>query len=182
MDPTVRHAACPSCWPASAAEVLSGSTNQLRFRDRVAALRQDTAMKKLAMRYARDRDVAEDALQETCYAVMTVRDPGRIDDLPRYFRRVLQRKVVEMLELSGPLPTDDPDTVLAVSTGSVQRPGTRRPIGWGSPSEDRAVRRRQSSLWLVRLARLSAVSIPGRSADPQRYRRVIATVARLVLP
>jgi DNA-directed RNA polymerase specialized sigma24 family protein len=183
MEPTVRRAASTSSSrrPASGAVTHPASTGGLPFRDQVAALSQDPAMRSLALRYAHNRDLAEDALQETCYAIMKVRDPARIDNLPSYFRRVLQRKVVELLELSGPLPTDDPDASVAASAGSTTRPGTRHPAAWGSPSEDRAVRRAQSSAWLARLTRLAA-SVPGRSADPQQYRRIIAIVTQRILP
>jgi hypothetical protein len=184
MEPTVRRAASPSssCRPDLGLIAQSASTGGLPFRDQVAALGQAPAMRGLAFRYARNRDLAEDALQETCYAIMKIRDPGRIDNLPSYFRRVLQRKVVELLELSGPLPTDDPDTVVAALAGSIPRPGTRRPVAWGSPPENVAVRRTQSSVWLARLTQLGAASVPGRSTEPERYRRVITTVARRILP
>jgi hypothetical protein len=129
---------------------------------------------RLAERYARSRDVAYDALQETYYAVARVRDPERITDLRKYFCRVLQRQVVELLEVAGPSPTDDFDALLAARSNGVRSPG--------GPAEDRAVRLVQATAWLRRLARLPVVSVPGRSADSRRYQSAIVDIARCVLP
>lgn len=144
------------------------------FRDRVSALALDPEIVRLAERYARTRDVAYDAIQETYYAVVRVRDPDHITDLRRYFCRALQRQVVELLELAGPSPSDDVDALVAARSN-----GTRRP---GASAEEHAVRSVQRATWLRRLARLPAVSVPGRSPDPRRYQAVIVTIARHVLP
>lgn len=144
------------------------------FQDRVSALTQDSQIKRLAERYARSRDVACDALQETYYAVVRVRDPEHITDLRRYFCRVLQRQVVELLEVAGPSPTDDPDALIATLSNGVRSPG--------GPAEDRAVRLVQAAGWLSRLARLPVVLVPGRSSDSRRYQSVIVDIARWVLP
>ncbi len=160
----------------------SSSSLELSFGDRVAVLCQGAGMRGLAIRYARDHDLAEDALQETFYAVARVSDPSRIDDLARYVRRVLQRKVVELLESPCAHLSDDLDALIAASSGGVRRPNTKRPVVMGSPVQDLAVRRAQAKAWIGRLSRLSKTSVPRRSADPERYQRVIATVARRVLP
>ena len=180
MQPQTRTAS-DSCRTAAGPASPSSSPG-LSFGDRVAVLCAGSGMRSLAMRYARDLAVAEDALQETFYAVAKVSDPSRIDNLARYVRRVLQRKVVELLESPCPQPTDDLDALIAASAGGGRRPNTKRPVVKGSPAEDRAVRRAQGNTWIRRLSRLSVTAVPSRSADPQRYQHVIEKVARLVLP
>jgi DNA-directed RNA polymerase specialized sigma24 family protein len=118
--------------------------------------------------------VAYDALQETYYAVARVRDPEHITDLRKYFCRVLQRQVVELLEVAGPLPVEDLDALVAARSNGARSPG--------APVEDRAVRSMQGAAWLRRLARLPVVSVPGRSADSRRYQSVIVDIARCVVP
>ncbi|HEX3490154.1 MAG TPA: hypothetical protein VHU92_12445 [Streptosporangiaceae bacterium] len=118
--------------------------------------------------------MAYDALQETYYAVARVREPEHITDLRKYFCRVLQRQVVELLEVAGPSPTDDVDALIAARSTGERRPG-------GS-AEERAVRSVQAAAWLGRLARRPAGSVPGRSADSRRYQCAIVDIARCVLP
>jgi hypothetical protein len=152
------------------------------FADRVAALRVDAVMVKMAVRLARDRDLAEDALQETWYAVATHRDPARIRDLRLYFRQVLRRKVVRLLEQAGGAQlTDDPDLLLAARAGGLRGSGPRRPVSSSSPAEDDALRIAQLAGWLARLDLLGTGCVPGRSADPECYRRVILSASRILL-
>jgi Sigma-70 region 2 len=152
------------------------------FQDRVAALSVDPAMRRLAHYYARRHDLAEDILQDTFCAIVNVADPGRIGDLPAYFRRVLRRKAVAMLEIAGPIPTADIDALLATRPSMPGRPGTRRPDCSASTAERRAVLAAQLDAWTRRLDALGFAGIPGRSPDPARYRAVIADCARYSLP
>jgi len=151
------------------------------FADRVAALRADPVMVNMAMRLARDRDLAEDALQETWYAVVTVGNPAAIRDLRRYFSRVLRRQVVRILEQVGAQRTDDPEALIAAWVSASRGAGIRRPVSRSSPAEDGAVRMAQLAGWFLRLGQLGNGCVPGRSADPQQYRQVIVSAARNLL-
>jgi DNA-directed RNA polymerase specialized sigma24 family protein len=173
MESPVRPSASDSPHPLPGEPAPSADGERASFQENVSALTQDPQIKRLAERYARSRDVAYDALQETYYAVVRVRDPDQIADLRKYFCRVLQRQVVKLLELAGPSPTDDVDALLAARSDGAPRPG--------APAEERAVRSVQAAAWLRRLARLPAVSVPKRSADSRRYQTVIVTIARYVL-
>jgi DNA-directed RNA polymerase specialized sigma24 family protein len=173
MESSARPPASDSPHPLPADPALPTLGQGSSFQDLVSALTLDPQIRRLAERYARSRDVAYDALQETYYAVVRVRDPEHITDLRKYFCRVLQRQVVELLEVAGPSPADDMDALIAARSDGVPRPGGQ--------AEERAVRSVQAAAWLRRLARLPAVSVPGRSADTRRYQSVVVDIARCVL-
>lgn len=154
----------------------SGDVQPPNFDERVAALCQDRDIRLFAIKYARDHQLAEDALQETYYAVARVRDPARIEDLRKYFCRALKNQIGRLTEQAGPPPTGDVDAVLGAKAT-----GGRRPSARSSPCEERGVRTAQEATWLGLLRETSAVSVPERSGNPERYQGVVAAIARWVL-
>lgn len=146
------------------------------FQERVAKLSADPSIRNLARRYARNSDLAQDALQLTYEAVSAVRDPSHITDLRKYFCRVLQRKAVNLLESAGAAPSGDIEQVLAAQATGAKRLGNAR-----SPVEDCAVRAAQVAQWQLRLTKEGDRRVPARSPQPERYRKVVSSVARWVL-
>jgi DNA-directed RNA polymerase specialized sigma24 family protein len=148
----------------------------LAFHERLVALCHDGDIRRYAIRLAPNRDIAEDALQETYYAVARVSNPAGICDLPSYFRRALRNQVMRLTEQAGPPSSGDIDAVLAATDGG------RRPPVRNSPCEDRGVRTAQAATWMAALHdEKIAASVPGRSGDPRRYQSMIAATARWIL-
>src|SRR5579864_4712929 len=83
----------------------------LSFRDQLAEIVADPEVRRLALRRAGSRELAEDALQETFYAVARVRDPRRIESLRAFFCRSLINEINRQLVDPRPIPLDDPQTV-----------------------------------------------------------------------
>src|SRR5258708_14684686 len=104
------------------------------FHERLAALRQNGDIRRYAIKLARNRDMAEDALQETYYAIARVSNPPGVSDLPSYFRRALRNQVMRLTEQAGPPSSGDVDAVLAAAAGG------RRPSGRTSPCAARGLR------------------------------------------
>jgi hypothetical protein len=147
------------------------------FAERLAVLCQDRAIRRFAMKLARNRELAEDAIQEAYYAVSRVADPARIKDLRKYFCRALRNQVMRQSgESCARRPAGDVDALLAVTTAGGLRPSPR-----SSTCEEIGIRSAQEATWLRRLHGPSAATVPGRSADPREYRHAIADVAHWAL-
>jgi DNA-directed RNA polymerase specialized sigma24 family protein len=153
------------------------------LHDELSRLRNDPGSLRLALRYAdRDHDLAEDALQETCWAILRVKDPRRIDNLEAYFRTVLKRTVADQRGhlRRMPVPVDNLEAV----TGEADRGGMAPDPEPPRPVDAQAVSNVLSAGWLERLRRqrrqLRAL-LPDSSGDPARYRDVIATTAEEIL-
>jgi len=133
------------------------------FQQELLSTRQDPKVMRLALRWAGNRELAEDALQTVYCRVASVQHPESIVNLHAYFLRAL-----DDLEVLGR-----------------PQPGTSR---YGPASEpaidDKAYSTLQTEIWLKRHAgqcdRLNAAT-PARSADPARYRQVIYAAAKQVL-
>jgi hypothetical protein len=171
--------------PAALIDQIDGPVNGGRppgFMERLAEICKDPKVRGFAIKRAGfgRSDIAEDAIQETFWAVAKVRDPSRIDNLRVYFLRALSREITQLLTATtlAPLPgIDDPGHALADSP--------ERGDQWsGRPTEDRALRAAQASTWLGHLARLRqqpGTSVAGRSTDPLRYQRLIVALAESTL-
>jgi DNA-directed RNA polymerase specialized sigma24 family protein len=167
--------------PVAGVKVLPTATAPA-VRDELSRLRNDPGMLRLALRYAyRDHDLAEDALQETCWAILRLKDPRRIDNLEAYFRTVLKRTVADQRGhiRSAPVPVDNPETLTGeADRGVTPDPGPPRPV------DAQAVCNVLAAGWLARLRRerqrLRAL-LPDSSASPERYRDVVMVTSEEIL-
>jgi DNA-directed RNA polymerase specialized sigma24 family protein len=148
------------------------------YLDHLTLIREDPQVKKLARVRAGDPDMAEDALQETFYALARIRQPQHIDDLRKYFCKVLIHSVYRLRGQLGAVTVDDAGG-LADASG--------RALGGEAPPPllDEVVHTNMVARnWLERLAKQRAAltgSVPGRSPEPGRYRDVIMTTAEGML-
>jgi len=77
------------------------------YLEQLAAIREDPKVKNLARRQAGDSELAEDALQETYYAVARMENPERIVDLRAYYYRVLMRNIHRLRSQLGAILIED---------------------------------------------------------------------------
>ena len=142
-------------------------------------IRQDPKVIRLAIKWAGDRELAEDALQTAYYRVASVQDPERILNLRAYFLRTLKNEITGLYSVRQPVLLDDLEALTPAQSG---------PALYGPAAEpavdDQACNALQTQAWLKRHARQRApliAAVPGRSADPARYRNVIYAAAKQVL-
>jgi hypothetical protein len=144
----------------------------------LAAIREDPKVRKLARARAGDLELAEDALQETYYAVARMENPERIIDLRAYYSRVLLRNIHRLRSQLGAILIDD----FGVVADTCQRkPGGEPPP---PPFAEAVHTNMMGDNWRERLAMKHvalANNVPGRSPDPDRYRNAIATVSKEML-
>jgi len=150
------------------------------FHDELARIARDPEIRRLAERRAASRELAEDALQETYYAVARTRSPEHIRDLRAFFCTSLIREINHQLVRPAPILTDD--------IGAISDRGQGRPSPFAgarpAPVESQAHLGILAEAVLKRLdgdwAQLF-VLIPARSNDPRRYQVVILGTAKAVL-
>jgi DNA-directed RNA polymerase specialized sigma24 family protein len=148
------------------------------FEDDVARVAQDPGIRGLAVARAGSRELADDALQETHWAVARVKDPGRIQGLRAFFVTSLIREVNRQRARSTLVPVEDIDTTAEQGRGT---------SSIGSPPssvEDEASRRQLAETLLTRLNRdrdQLLASVPARSPDHRRYRTAIVAAAERIL-
>jgi DNA-directed RNA polymerase specialized sigma24 family protein len=142
-------------------------------------IRQDPKVIRLAIRWAGHRELAEDALQTAYYRVASVQDPERIVNLRAYFLRTLKNEITGLYSVRQPVLLDDLEALTPPQPG---------PALYGPAAEpavdDQACNSLQTQAWLKRHARQRVpliAAVPGRSADPARYRNVIYAAAKQVL-
>lgn len=149
------------------------------FERELLAIRSDPKVRNLAWRHTSDHDLAEDALQETCWAVGR-KDPQQIRDLRAYFCKVLIREAHRLRGQLGATVTGDQE-----SLAGMRRPGAAV-FGSVPPRaiDEEVGTRLLTDTWLERFsarrARLTA-AVPARSGDPERYRTLIVAVAEQML-
>jgi hypothetical protein len=152
----------------------SPATERSDYLDYLTVIREDPQVKNLARAWARDPDLAEDALQETYYAMARVKNPELIEDVRSYFCRVLMRKTKYLRSQLGAAVVDD---------FSGLADACQRKLGGGalSPPFDELVNTELlARKWLRCLASRGAAltrDVPGRSPDPDRYRLAVVTTA-----
>src|ERR1700678_1700336 len=151
----------------------------LDFQQELLAIMRDPRIKSLARRWARDPDVADDAIQAAYCALARVADPDAIVNLQAYFRQVLRHEVYHLCGQLGALLVDNFADLIDTSHGGPcgNAPAPR-------PLDEIVVTNLfiQDCLeaFAARRQELTA-AVPGRSLDPHRYRRVIAAAAERLL-
>jgi DNA-directed RNA polymerase specialized sigma24 family protein len=160
---------------------LTSSTSpagQDDFHERLRAIWEDPQVRKRAGSWARDPELAQDALQEAFYAVARVKDPDEIRDLRAYFWTAVMNAIRGHHRHARDIPQDD-----VVRLADAQQ-GRRGVESFAEPFEEAVCTGLQTEILLARFAAQRAAltrAIPGRSGDPARYRDVLATAAGLVL-
>jgi DNA-directed RNA polymerase specialized sigma24 family protein len=148
------------------------------YFQQLQAIREDLQVIRLARTRARDPELAEDALQETFYAMARISDPGRIRDLKAYFCRVLIHVINALRgQLGALLPEDFPRVAderlpVASSTASLRS------------VEESAATNSLAREWLARFSAertTLCAAVPSRSRDPGRYRELIVSTAEEVV-
>jgi DNA-directed RNA polymerase specialized sigma24 family protein len=148
------------------------------FREDLAKLTRDPAIRRLAASRTGSRELAEDALQETYCAVLRVKIPQAIQDLRAYYCRSLIREITYQRSRSTFVPVEDiATTTEQVGTGSsLYDPPA-------SVENEASIRHlAETVLSLLEQDRDQLMSsVPARSADHRRYRATIAATARAIL-
>jgi hypothetical protein len=145
------------------------------FQRRLASIREDPKVKRLARKHAGSQDLAEDALNETFCAVASVGNPDSIEDLRPYFCKVLIRTANRLRFQLGATPVDD---IGRVAADQQDKPG----CGPSPPPsiEDKVSANLLIQAWCGQLANNRGglvAKVPGRSPDPVRYREAILSIA-----
>lgn len=148
------------------------------YLELLAAIREDPQVRRLARPRVGDPGVAEDALQETFYAMAKIEHPEQIDDIRKYFCKVLTRNVYR---LQGQLKAVAVDDAGGVADASGRRLGGEAL----PPLFDEAVHANMlARTWLERFAKQRGAltgKVPGRSREPGRYRDAIVAAAEGML-
>jgi Sigma-70 region 2 len=150
------------------------------FQHELLVLWQDPQVRRLAPKWAGDRDLAEDALQTAFGKVAAVKHPERIANLRAYFLQVLKNEAVHQQTLRRAVPFENPEDALDPGQPGIAvcGPVQSRPIDVTVCNSIR------DQAWLERLAAARAcllAATPARSDDPERYRAVIYSAAEQVL-
>jgi DNA-directed RNA polymerase specialized sigma24 family protein len=148
-------------------------------RQQLAEIWADPRIKAFARGYARDPQVADDALQSAYLAMARLKHLDQIDNLRAYFCRVLVRAVHHERGQLGALVIDDFTRLTDEHDGAAD---SRRvsPTGF----EDDACTSVQAWSWHKRLvgARDQLMgTVSARSDDHDRYRTVIFAAAEQIL-
>jgi Sigma-70 region 2 len=146
--------------------------------EQLVAIREDPKVKHLARARAGDSELAEDALQETYYAVARLRNPERIVDLRAYYCRVLLRNIHRLRSQLGAILIED----FGVVADTCQRKpgGEPPPLPFDDTVSSHLLIRDMLRYLAAHRATLSN-TVPGRSPDPAHYRDVIVTVVERML-
>jgi hypothetical protein len=150
------------------------------FHDDLARIVADPEVRRLAERRAGCRELAEDALHETYWAVARTKSPSDIRDLRAFFCTSLIREINHQRTRQAPVPTQDIE-------GLSDRRQVAAPHAAGPPPTSVEGQASLRMLAQVVLARLKAapegltVLIPARSDDANRYRDAIIGAAITIL-
>lgn len=144
------------------------------YFDQLTEIREDPQVKKLARTKTGAPDLAEDVLQEAYYAMATVEHPEQIEDLRKYFCTVVVRMAYRLRGQSR--------TVAVVDVGGLADTCGRKLGGEAPPPpfDETIITKLLAREWLRYLAAQGAAllrEVPGRSAEPDRYRIVVVTTA-----
>jgi len=149
-------------------ENTSSSGGSSDFQQELLALRKDLQVKRFAWRLVGDLGLIEDLHQTVCLRLTVRKHPEQIEDIRRYYLRVMRNEASGLYALRSETPFEDPDSVPAPA----------------QPVEDQVCDSVRGHIWLQRLAARRETlwaGIPARSEDPRRYRAVIYRSAGQVL-
>ena len=148
----------------------------MAFLDDLAELVEDPEIRRLALRRARNQNLAEDALQETYRTVAQTGNPEAIEDLRKFFCKSLIRTIGRQFTVAAPIPAEDIDAIADTCQNS------------GTPSSDSVEEevhlRILAEVAFTRLDRDRGglmARIPARSDDPYLYRCAILAAAVTIL-
>jgi DNA-directed RNA polymerase specialized sigma24 family protein len=150
------------------------------FQPGLLAIRQDPQVRRLALKWAGDFDLAEDALQTAYSKVAAVRHPERIANLRAYFLQALKNEVVHQRTLRRAVPLENPEDVVDPDQFGTAMCG----LAPARPIDEKIGFSLQAQSWLKRLADERScllAAIPARSDDPVRYRAVTCDAAEQAL-
>jgi hypothetical protein len=139
---------------------------------------EDPRIRRLARSRAGDPEVAADALQEAYCAVARYGDPEKIEDLSKYFCRVLIHEIYRLLGQPRATLVDNFEDV----ADACQDNARGQPVP--QPFDETVCTHLDAQTWLKRFAdqREALIwAVPGRSPDPSHYRALIVAVAERVL-
>jgi len=151
---------------------------RLEFQRRLQEIWEDPQVRRLARSRARDFEMAQDALQEAYCSVARVNDPDGINDLKAYFCKVLIHVIKRLLGQLREVPEDDFESLSDARQGRI---GAESPP---LPFDEAVCGDLHAMSLLDRFAAQCETltrAVPGRSADPARYRDVIVAVAGSLL-
>jgi hypothetical protein len=149
------------------------------FFEDLERVRQDLVLRRLAQVRAGDRELAEDALQQTYWNVARVTHPETIRDLRAFFCRALINEIGRLLPQSVVTSVED---IVPISDREQMSTSSAR-----APSPDVEGETCSQILAKSLLARLESdrsfleTSVPGRSANHERYRSAILAAAASIL-
>ena len=146
------------------------------FSDDLAALARDPDTRRLAMRRAGSRELAEDALQETYWNIAKMAQPGSIRDLGAFFRTSLIREINHLRARRGPLPVED---IAAAGEQGAASSSRTLPDSVEHVVEIRRLAQCVLSRFETDHGQLMT-AVPRRSADPRYYRSAILAAARKI--
>lgn len=157
----------------------TASDSRPDFQQELLAIREDPEVRSLALRRAKNPEVAEDALQTAYCAVSRVANPAAIADLRAYFCRVLIREIYRELGQLQAAAAADFTSLVDMRQG---RPGSSSPAPRPFPEEVAIGVLGEG--WLGAFAARRgelATRVSRRSRDPVRYQRLIVRAAEHML-
>jgi DNA-directed RNA polymerase specialized sigma24 family protein len=157
----------------------TASDSQPDFQHELLAIREDPEVRSLALRRAKNPEVAEDALQSAYCAVLQVTNPSAIEDLRAYYCRVLINQVYREFGQLRAVVLEDLASLADKQQGQAGR-GSPLP----QPFSDQVATRLLGQGWLAAFTARRwelAAGVPHRSPDAARYQRLIVKVAEHTL-
>jgi hypothetical protein len=151
----------------------------VRFFEDLQRVRQEPAVRRLAQLRARDRELAEDALQQTYWNVARVPHPETIRDLRAFFCRALINEIRRLLAQPTAVSVED-----IATTSDRQQMSTSSARTSLSDVEDEVCSQTLAKALLARLKNnhsLLVASVPARSPSHQQYKTAVVAAATSIL-
>ena len=149
-------------------------------RQRLLEIWADPQVRGYARRYARDPDLADDALQSTYMTMARLKHLDQIENLRGYFYRVLRREVARELGHLGALVAEDFMRLAEEQEGDGVTSGRAPPTGF-EEAVCSLLTFRTLLNQLTSAHRDLMATVAARSGDPDRYRAVVYAAAEAIL-